>query len=198
MKSLKHQKFPVREPAFRMQKLLVGICSFFIATSVFGRSDVGNSVPSKSPPFEPSPELDAAVVLRPEFLRGANFSVRREVPSRDGVNYYTIDSPFGVFTAEGNTALLQRLAEIQAIGELQEVSKSEKYKSALKRAAQSPLKLAESLIENPGETTTGIGKGLWKRINGIGQSLKEIGQGRPQSSYEGSVPEDLIGQQRSH
>lgn len=168
----------------------VGILS--VSLSALGQT-VSSIAPSRDLPFDSTQVLDADVILRPELTRGANFSVRREVPVRDGINYYTIDSPFGVFTAEGNSALIQRLVEIQAIAKLTEVSRSEQYRDALKGAAKAPLELAESLIEHPGDTASGIGKGLWKKINGIGQSLKEIGQGRPQSIYEDSVPEDLIG-----
>jgi hypothetical protein len=145
------------------------------------------------PPFETPPVLDAQRILRPEFLGGPLFSVRREVPTKAGINSYTIDSAFGVFHAEGNTALVQRIAEIQAIARLREISRTDSYKKALADAAKSPLKLAQSAVEHPVDTAGGITKGLWKTVNGIGQSLKEVGQRRPQNTFEDSVPEDLIG-----
>ncbi len=146
------------------------------------------------PPFEAtSVTLDAAAILQPQFLVGPNFSVRRAVPTSKGINTFTIDSTFGVFTAQGNFALLQRLAEIQAIARLKEVSRTDSYQKALSRAATSPLKLAETTIKHPVDTVGNIGKGVWKMVNGAGQSVKEIGQGRKQSSYEDSTAEDVIG-----
>lgn len=146
------------------------------------------------PPFEAPPVLDARVILRSEFDQGYNFSVRPPVPTSKGLNHFTIDTAdSGVNLAEGNTALIQRIAEIQAIAKLREVSRSESYKQALQRAAKSPLTLAQNLVEHPVGTVGEMGKGLWKSVNSIGQSVKEVGQGRKQSKYEDSTMEDIIG-----
>lgn len=144
-------------------------------------------------PFEAPPTLDAAVILRPEFVRGPLFAVRREVPSRAGVNHYTVDSTFGTFEAKGDMELVQLIAEIQAIAKLRTISQSDTYKKALARAAQSPLRVAGNLIEHPVDTVGNVSKGLWKMVNGIGQQAKEASQGRQQSRYESSVAEDVIG-----
>ncbi len=146
------------------------------------------------PPYEVPPVLDARVILRPEFDRGYNFAVQPPVPTSKGLNHFTIDTAdSGVNLAEGNTALIQRIAEIQAIAKLREVSRSESYKQALQRAAKSPLALAQNLIEHPVGTVGEMGKGLWKSVNSLGQSVKEVGQGRKQSKYEDSTMEDVIG-----
>src|ERR1051325_10803819 len=71
--------------------------------------------------FEELPELQASVILRPAFLKGPHFVVREPVPTASGMNQFTIDSDFGVFAADGNEMLLQRLKEIDAIARLGEV-----------------------------------------------------------------------------
>ncbi|HVE16601.1 MAG TPA: hypothetical protein VNB29_07680 [Chthoniobacterales bacterium] len=145
------------------------------------------------PPFESPPVLDARDILRPEFLGSPLFSVRTAVPTKEGLNRYTLDSAFGVMTADGNAALIQRIADIQAIAKLQEVSRSDAYRKALARAAKSPLDVAGSAIKHPVDTVGGVGKGLWKMVNGAGQMVKEAGQGRKTSPHEDSVAEDAIG-----
>src|SRR5262245_53008246 len=62
--------------------------------------------------FEELPELQASDILKPEFLKGPHFVVREPVPTSAGMNQFTIDSNFGVFEADGNERLLQRLKEI--------------------------------------------------------------------------------------
>jgi len=68
--------------------------------------------------FEELPELNASEILKPEFVKGPHFAVRDPVPTGSGMNQFTIDSDFGVFEADGNEMLLQRLKEIDAIARL--------------------------------------------------------------------------------
>src|SRR6478672_216544 len=75
--------------------------------------------------FEELPELQASEILRSEFLKGPHFVVRDAVPTGSGMNQFTIDSDFGVFEADGNEMLLQRLKEIDAIARLKEESSTD-------------------------------------------------------------------------
>lgn len=61
------------------------------------------------PVFEELPELKASEILKPELLKGPHYVVRDPVPTASGMNQFTIDSDFGVFEADGNEMLLQRL-----------------------------------------------------------------------------------------
>lgn len=171
----------------RTQAAAFSLVLFAVAWPAFA------GLPAELPPFETPPLLDAQAILLPQFQAGPNFVVRRQAPVRGGLDQFTIDSDYGVFTADGAAALVQRVAEIDAIARLREVSRSEEYKKALARAATGPLKVAQSVVEHPVDTAGGIAKGVWKTLNGFGQKAKEVGQGRRQSEYEDSLPEDLIG-----
>ncbi len=148
--------------------------------------------PSKTP-YEAPPTLNAKAILRPEYLSGPHHQVRTSVPTYAGNNHFVIDSDFGVFEADGNTELATRIQEIYAINKLSELSRTDEYKEALKKAAQSPLKVAQDLVSNPVKTVTGVPKGIWKFMNRAGQSIKEVGQQRERSPYEDSMGRDLIG-----
>jgi hypothetical protein len=63
------------------------------------------------PVFEELPELKASEILKAELLKGPNYVVRDPVPTSSGMNQFTIDSDFGVFEADGNEMLLQRLKD---------------------------------------------------------------------------------------
>ncbi len=86
--------------------------------------------------FEELPELKASEILKPELLKGPHHVVRDPVPTGSGMNQFTIDSDFGVFEADGNEMLLQRLKEIDAIARLQEVSRTDEFKKSLLAAAK--------------------------------------------------------------
>ncbi len=137
--------------------------------------------------------LDARVILRPEFDRGYPLPCSR---GADEPGFESLHDRYGGLRGEyrgGKHGVDQRIAEIQAIAKLREVSRSESYKQALQRAAKKPpragAKSHRASCGNGGE----MGKGLWKSVNSIGQSVKEVGQGRKQSKYEDSTMEDIIG-----
>src|SRR5215510_15896054 len=92
--------------------------------------------------FEELPELKASEILKPELLKGEHYAVREAVPTSSGMNQFTIDSDFGVFEADGNEMVLQRLKEIDAIARLQDVSRTDQIKKSLVAAAKTPLNSA--------------------------------------------------------
>ncbi len=154
---------------------------------------LAGSLPVFAETFEEPPTLDASAILRPEILQSPLHTVRGPVPTYSGRNSYLIDSEFGLFEADGNTQLVQRVREIHAIARLREMSRSEQYTEALKRSAEGPVQLAKGLINQPVKTVTGVPKGLWKFMNRAGQSVKEAGQNRPPNPYEDGAAKDLIG-----
>ena len=154
---------------------------------------LAGSLPVFAEPFEEPPTLDASAILRPEILQSPLHTVRGPVPTYSGHNSYLIDSEFGLFEADGNTQLVQRVREIHAIARLREMSRSEQYTEALKRSADGPVQLAKGLINQPVKTVTGVPKGLWKFMNRAGQSVKEAGQNRAPNPYEDGAAKDLIG-----
>lgn len=151
-------------------------------------------VPATGPgTFEEPPNLDAATILRPEFVSGAHFRLRPLVLTYGGHNQYLIDSDFGVFDATGNTELITRIQEIEAIAKLREISRTDEYKKALEKAAKSPIEMAKDLAENPVKTITGVPKGIFKFLNRAGESIKEASEDRERSPYEERAGADLIG-----
>ena len=161
----------------------------FLATFSF----LATSFAAVAQTYEEPPTLDAATILRPEFAQGPSFKVRAAVPTYAGHNAFTIDSDFGVFEADGNTQLVQRVAEIGAIATLQEISRTDQYKEALKAAAESPVVLAKNLVTQPVKTVTGVPKGIWKFMSRTGQSVKELGEKRERNPYQDNAAEGLIG-----
>lgn len=143
--------------------------------------------------FEPSPILNAADILQPAYYQGLNFRVRNPVPTYGGDNAYEIDSDFGVFQADGNAMLMRRVAEINAIAILNGISKTDEFKQAALKAAQSPLVVAKELVTNPVGTISGVPRGIWKFLNQAGQSVKELGEGRKPDPVDGNIAQNLLG-----
>ena len=139
--------------------------------------------------FEELPELKASEILKPELLKGPHHVVREPVPTASGMNQFTIDSDFGVFEADGNEMLLQRLKEIDAIARLQEVSRTDEFKKSLVAAAQSPLNSAKNIARDPAQAISNVPKGVMKFLGRAKQTVENVGKG----GGEGNRMKDAVG-----
>ena len=143
--------------------------------------------------FEELPVLNASEILRPDILTGPHHKVREEVPTYSGANQFTIDSDFGVFEADGNEMLVRRINEINAIARLKEVSRTDEFKEALRKAAKSPMAAAKAIADDPVHAITNVPKGVMKFMGRIGENIKGIGQKHEGRDSEGSQLQQVIG-----
>jgi hypothetical protein len=109
------------------------------------------------------------------------------------MNQFTIDSDFGVFEADGNEMLLQRLKEIDAIGRLGEVSRTDAFKKSLLDAARSPLNSAKNIARDPAQAISNVPKGLMKFLGRAKESVQNVGKGGNDDARDGSRMKDAIG-----
>src|SRR5437762_383597 len=143
--------------------------------------------------YEALPELKASETLKPELLKGPYYAVRDPVPTASGMNQFTIDSDFGVFEADGNEMLLQRLKEIDAIARLREVSRSDEFKKSLVAAAKSPLNSAKNIARDPAQAISNVPKGIMKFLGRAKQTVENVGKGGGEDDGEGNRMKDVIG-----
>jgi hypothetical protein len=143
--------------------------------------------------FEELPELKASDILKPELLKGPHYVIRDPVPTASGMNQFTIDSDFGVFEADGNEMLLQRLKEIDAIARLREVSRTDEFKNSLVAAAKSPLNSARNIAKDPAQAISNVPKGIMKFLGRAKQTVGNVGQGGGERDVDGSRMKDVIG-----
>ena len=127
-------------------------------------------VPSYSPAdynsYEIPQERKAADILPAELLKGEHHSVDDRVRSDGYLNYYTITSDYGEFEAVSTAMLRIRIAEISALAELDELSKTEVFiKAAADAGIVAPLKSITQLASHPVETVTGIPSGIGRMFN---------------------------------
>ena len=143
--------------------------------------------------FEELPELKASEILKPELLKAPHYMVREPVPTASGMNQFTIDSDFGVFEADGNEMLLQRLKEIDAIARLRDVSRTDEFKKSLVAAAKSPLNSAKNIARDPAQAISNVPKGIMKFLGRAKQTVENVGKGGSEDGGEGNRMKDAIG-----
>lgn len=147
--------------------------------------------------FEELPELKASEILKPEFLKGPHFTVRESVPTSSGMNQFVIDSDYGVFDADGNAMLVQRVGEVAAIAQLKDVSRTDQFQQSLVTAAKGPYNAAKNVVQDPGEALSSAGKGLMKFMRRTGETVKHVSRGQTEKDSEGNKAEEMIGYTRT-
>lgn len=143
--------------------------------------------------FEPMPVLSASAILRPEYCKGPNFTVRDQVTTQSGWNHYTIDSDFGVFEASGNMMLMRRVSEIAAMGAMQSMSQNKEFMKAAEQSAKVPLLVAENLVKKPADTIASVPKGVFGFLSQTGQSVSDTLSGRKGNAAEGNAIDNFSG-----
>ena len=143
--------------------------------------------------FEELPELKASEILKPELLKGPRYVVRDPVPTASGMNQFTIDSDFGVFEADGNEMLLQRLTEIDAIARLGDVSRTDEFKKSLLAAAKSPLNSAKNIARDPAQAISNVPKGIMKFLGRAKETVGNVGKGGGGDIGDGKTMKDALG-----
>jgi hypothetical protein len=127
------------------------------------------------PAYE-QPETRASALAPANLLSGADFQVDPNVVWEGPMPRFTINSKYGTWQATGREMLGVRVSEIPAFAELDKVSKSDAFASALGNAAVQPIKVAGDLITNPVDTVGNLFSGIGNMVNRAGRTVGTAGQ----------------------
>jgi hypothetical protein len=110
--------------------------------------------------YETQKNRAAKDVLPAAVAAGADYTVGDPVVADGYMYHFKVKSPYAVFDVTGAGALRKLEREIWAIGQLKQVTKSQAFLMSLKDQAGKPLVFAKDVITKPGETLSGIPKGV--------------------------------------
>ena len=122
--------------------------------------------------YEGAATFKARAILPPALVKGPHFQVKDDVPTTGYFHDFAITSDYGDMGAEGRSLLRKRVHEIEALTQLDEVSKSEVF---LKAAGNSVLKVGKgvaSVVADPEATAKGIGGGVKRFGSNLGRKAK--------------------------
>jgi hypothetical protein len=125
---------------------------------------------------EPAPILDASTLIKPEFLVGPHHKVLETVRTQGFANQYTVETKWGIHPVWGNDLLLKRIHEFDAIVRLEGASKSDEFKSSLRKAAASPFYALGGALQDPKGAAKGIAQGAGRFISRAGEALQRGGK----------------------
>lgn len=110
-------------------------------------------------------------VLPASLAKGPDYTVKDPVVADGYMYHYRLDSTYGPFETVGTGALRKLAHEIWAIGELKKISGSEAFVKALGNQALKPVEFAKNVIIKPGETLTGVPKGIGRLFSNVNSSV---------------------------
>lgn len=122
--------------------------------------------------FEAAPAIPAAQLAPPALLRGAGFEVGTPVLVDRFLGSFELSTKSGRFRVVGVDMLAIRERELHAIDELRKVESSSAFGDAVAKSAAAPVKLAGSLVTDPGATVENIASGAGTVLGRIGYSVK--------------------------
>jgi hypothetical protein len=124
--------------------------------------------------FETPPTLPAHELAPATLLNGNGFHVDEEVPTDGLTAHFTLRSDVGTFNADGLEMLRIRVAEIPAIVELNQTSKSKVFAQALATNAAAPVAAAGQMVMHPVDTVKGMPAGIGRFFGRVGLGAQKI------------------------
>ena len=106
--------------------------------------------------YEQPPVQQAATVLPPDLRSGPHHRVDERVATDGFIRTYTIHSDYGELEARGDAMLRTRVAEVEALARLEQLSRGEEWAAALAATARSPFIGAWNLVTDPVDSLLGV------------------------------------------
>jgi hypothetical protein len=150
----------------------------------------GTAVAQTATGFETPPILRASDLAPATLLNGNGFHVDDQVPT-DGVTAnFTIHSDVGTFQAHGLEMLRIRIAEIPAIVELNQTSKTKVFAQSVATNAARPVVATSQMVMHPVDTVKGI-------PGGVGRFFGRVGLGAQRLKAAVTEPEDASASEKA-
>jgi len=126
--------------------------------------------------FESPPILKAQQLAPATLLNGNGFHVDDDVPTDSLTANFTIHTDVGTLQAHGLEMLKIRVAEVPAMIELQDTSKTGVFAKSVATNAVRPVAAAGQMILNPVETVKGLPGGVSRFFGRVGLAGQKIAE----------------------
>lgn len=148
-------------------------------------SDIPNLVDTA---YEPLPTFQASDLLPADVLKGERHEIAETVSNDGYENRYTIISDFGTFEAHRTDFVEERVREVYALEELEEVTRSDAFAQGVAQAATSPFRALKGLATEPVGTVTGVFQGVGALFSQAGEMVTGT-----RGELEDSAAKELVG-----
>src|SRR5256885_353966 len=124
--------------------------------------------------FESPPVLRAEDLAPASLLNGNGFRVVDTVPTDGLTAIYTVHTDVGTLQAPGLEMLKVRVAEVPAMIELQNTSKTKVFARSVATNAARPVAAAGQMVLHPVDTAKGLPGGVSRFFGRVGHGAQKI------------------------
>ena len=124
--------------------------------------------------FESTGAVPTSRYLSPAETAGPEWKVAAQAENDGAMNTYRVESRFGTFEARGRNRVATRAKEVEALTELERVSKSDVFVDAVKQSAIGQVETVVSFATKPVETIKGIGSGAKRLFERTKYQVQEV------------------------
>jgi hypothetical protein len=144
---------------------------------------LASSLPAQGQiPHEAPPVLSAKQLLPQDMLAGNLFTVDDRVPTDGYMGQFTLRSELGTLPVSSRDLLRIRIAELPAIKQLTEASKSDVFVNAMGAAAARPVQSVTNIVADPVGTAQGLPAGVTRFFGRVGAGAESIAKSATDSS----------------
>jgi hypothetical protein len=147
------------------------------------------AVAQSAGPYETPPSLPPDDLAPASLVQGAGFNVKNPVSTDGLMAHFVLRSNVGVFQAPGLDLLRIRVAELPAIFQLQQTSKTGVFAQSLASNAMRPVHAAGKMISNPMETVQGMPGGVQRFFGRVGHGAQQLAEAATNSGENGGGAE---------
>jgi hypothetical protein len=138
-------------------------------------------------PYETPPVLQATDLAPAGLVTGQGYSVAPEVPTVWMLGEFMLKADVGTFTPHGLELLRIRVAELAAIRQLDDTSKTAEFAKAAGRAAVRPVASTVNMLAHPVDTISGMPAGVgrfFQRVKLGGEAVADAASSADKSGME--------------
>lgn len=124
-------------------------------------------------PTEPAPLLYARELVDSGWLRGPGYQVEDKVFLSGGFPTFFLNSPYGNLEVDGVELLAIRIEELQALAELDRISKLDVFGKSASRAVRRTARALRNVLSSPIQTLKAVPAALGRKIKNTYEDAKE-------------------------
>ena len=161
------------KPRLSIQRCKSDTPAVVVSTSLLLLALSSVTLPGFAAAYEPDVQSFSARQAFPEkWLRSKDYKVDMDVINQDYMNHYRINSRFGVFRAVGNGQLFVRIREIEALAQLEEMSKSRVFVNSVGETVTSTVENLSRAADDPATAADDFESGFVRLMKRVGRMTK--------------------------
>ena len=150
------------------------------APAFLHRATGQTAAPAAAAPAAIPPEvvgsMPIATVLPPRLMAGQGWRVLPDAPTDGYAGLYALECEYGTFGCLGIEMLDERVRELQAIREIDRVSKTGVFLKAVGDAAAKPLQSAARIVKDPVNSIRKAPAGIAGLFDRAGKGVQKLGR----------------------